>query len=88
LWADLGQKQSVHISSWPTWDDELLVEEKMIIVVQVNGKVRANIEVDAGATEEQVIKLAQDDKKVASYLADHSVKKSIYVPNKLVNFVI
>lgn len=88
LWQQFGQKGSVHTSLWPTWDESLLVSDVMTIVVQVNGKVRANIEVSSDATEEQVIEQAKANTKVASYLIDKKIKKSIYVSKKLVNFVV
>lgn len=88
LWSSLGNESSVHISEWPKWDEDVLATEFITIVIQVNGKVRASIEVAAEASEDQIIASAQANEKVAGHLADHSVKKSIYVPRKLVNFVI
>ena len=88
LWHQLGNKGSVHVSQWPSWDNALLVSDTMKIVVQVNGKLRAEIEVPADASEEKVIETAKSNEKVAGYLKGHQVKKSIYVPKKLVNFVI
>ncbi len=88
LWEELGCKDSVHTSKWPVWNEDILVSDTMNIVVQVNGKVRANIEVKADATEELVISQAKKDKKVADYLDGKQPKKSIYVPGKLVNFVV
>lgn len=88
LWQDLGHKESVHLTSWPTWDDSLLVSDSMTIVVQVNGKVRANISVDAGMSKDDVIAAAKAHEKVASYLSDGAIRKEIYVPRKLVNFVV
>jgi len=59
----------------------------MKIVVQVNGKLRSNIEVPADATEQTVLQAARADEKVARYVTAEP-KKSIYVPKKLVNFVV
>lgn len=87
LWQQLGQEGSVHTSEWPGWDEKLLVSDTMTIVVQVNGKVRANIEVAPESTEQQVTEAAQSHEKVASYLKNPP-KKTIYVPNKLINFVV
>lgn len=88
LWQQLGHSTSVHLGTWPKWDEKYLVSDTMKIVVQVNGKVRANIEVPADASEEQVLEAAKANEKVTAYLDGNSVKKSIYVPNKLVNFVV
>ncbi len=87
LWHQLGQKDSVHTSSWPKWDDKYLMQENMTIVVQVNGKVRAQIEVAVDADESAVIEAAKANEKVASYITG-DIKKSIYVPKKLVSFVV
>lgn len=88
LWEQLGQENSVHTSEWPKYDEKYLVEDSMTIVVQVNGKVRGEISVATDAAKDAIIKAAQANEKVAGYLKDQTIKKTIYVPNKLVNFVI
>ena len=88
LWQMLGHEESIHLSSWPEYDENLLVEDSVVIVVQINGKVRAQITVDRTADEASVINTVQNDNKVAAHLKDKTVKKTIYVPQKLVNFVI
>jgi leucyl-tRNA synthetase len=88
LWAELGNSESVHLANWPEWDEKYLVADTMNIVVQVNGKVRANIKVPANATEDEVVQSAKTNEKVAANLGDNQIKKSIYVPKRLVNFVI
>lgn len=88
LWQQLGQKSSVHTSDWPKWDDSLLTSDTVNIVVQVNGKVRANVDVQAGASEEEVAKAALANEKVAGYATKTNVKKTIYVKNRLINFVV
>ena len=88
LWSQLGQKGSVHSSEWPQWDNKYLVEESINIVVQVNGKLRANVSVAVGSDEQTTISVAKTDKKVAGYLNDQNIKKTIYISGKLVNFVI
>jgi len=88
LWQQLGQKDSIHTSKWPSWDEKLLVSDTMTIVVQVNGKVRANITVPAGSSEGDVTKAAQAHEKVVTYLKPKPAKKVIYVPGKLINFVV
>jgi len=88
LWQDIGQSGSVHVSSWPAHADEYLVKDSMTIVVQVNGKVRANIQVPTDAIEEQVATAAQADPHVSAYLAQKEIRRKIYVPKKLINFVV
>lgn len=88
LWQDLGQASSVHTSQWPAYDEKYLVEDTAIIVIQVNGKLRGEIQLAVDATEETVVAAAKAHDKVASYLVDQTIRKTIYVPGKLVNFVI
>lgn len=87
LWHDMGHKDTIHVDHWPVWDEAMLVSDTMQIVVQVNGKVRATIEVSADADEAVITKTAQSDENVQKYLQGEP-KKTIYVPNKLVNFVV
>jgi leucyl-tRNA synthetase len=87
LWEQLGKNESVHMSDWPKHDDKYLQSSEMTIVVQVNGKVRANVEVPADANKDAILEAAKAHEKVAGYIKD-GVKKEIYVPNKLVNFVV
>lgn len=88
LWAQLGHKESIHITKWPEYDEKYLVSDEITIVVQVNGKVRANIVVSADSNEEEIVKAAKEDEKVQEYLNKKEARKTIYVPGKLVNFVV
>ncbi|HUP26554.1 MAG TPA: leucine--tRNA ligase [Candidatus Limnocylindrales bacterium] len=88
LWQQLGNGASVHASSWPVHDERFLVSETVIIVVQVNGKLRAQLIVNADITEEEATQKAKSDPKVASYIDNKEIKKTIYVPGKLVNLVV
>ncbi|MCP4087559.1 MAG: leucine--tRNA ligase [Actinomycetia bacterium] len=88
LWEDLGYDKSVHVSNWPVWDEELIKDSLLTIVVQVNGKVRANLEVLADAEEAEIVKLAEADSNVQKFTAEGKIVKKIYVKNKLVNFVV
>jgi leucyl-tRNA synthetase len=88
LWQSLGHDTSVHINEWPTYDEQYLTSDEMTIVVQVNGKLRGQMQFPSDASKEQILEVVQADAKVATYLEGQAVKKSIYVPGKLVNFVI
>lgn len=88
LWHQLGEPGSIHVSSWPQWDEKYLARATMTIVVQINGKVRANLEVPSGSSEEQVLAAVKADKKVDGYIAGKQIRKTVYVPNKLVNLVV
>jgi len=86
LWHQLGHEDTVHIGHWPVHDPKYLTSDKITIVVQVNGKVRANIEVPADSDQAAVSQAALADTNVAKY-ANSNVKKTIFVSNKLINFV-
>ena len=73
---------------WPEIDESALVQQHLSLVVQVNGKVRGKIEVDAGASKEEILEIAKNESNVARYLEDKTVRKEIVVPNKLVNIVV
>jgi leucyl-tRNA synthetase len=88
LWQDLGHSSTIHIDTWPKWDEKYLVSETIKIAVQINGKLKSEIEVDANSEKDEVLKTAKGDSKVGNAIGDKEVKKEIYVPGKIVNFVI
>ncbi|MFA6955819.1 MAG: leucine--tRNA ligase [Thermoanaerobaculia bacterium] len=87
-WEKLGHGTMLVASSWPVADAELAKEDVVTIVVQVNGKLRGEFEVDAGAAEAAVVAEAKDNAKVAPYLEGKTIVKTIYVPGRLVNLVV
>jgi leucyl-tRNA synthetase len=87
LWQQLGQKGDVEYSGWPTVDETALVEDEKLIIVQVNGKLRAKITVAADASQDDVKAFAQEQSNVQSFIEGKTVRKVIYVPGKLVNVV-
>lgn len=88
LWQQFGHSDSIHKDHWPVLEEKYLVGDTMTIVVQVNGKVRAEMQVTVDSTEEQIVALAKSEPNVAVYLLNSPLKRSIYITNKLVNFVI
>ncbi len=88
LWEQLGNKDSVHLSQWPIWDKELVREELITLVVQIDGKVRAELLLPADVSEADAIEAAKNDDKVAKILAGSKIKKTIYVPGRLVSLVL
>ena len=88
LWEMLGEKGNLLKAPWPKYDAALAKEEELQIPVQVNGKLRGLIVVPADATEDFVIERALADEKVRSAIAGKQIVKKIYVPGKLVNFVL
>ena len=87
LWQDIGDGNIVEETLWPTVDQAALVEDEKLIIVQVNGKVRAKITVAADASKEQVESLGLNEENVAKFIDDKTVRKVIYVPGKLLNIV-
>ncbi len=87
LWAALGYEGLISEASWPTWDEAVAKAEEVTIAVQVNGKVRAQIQVPAGADEEAVKAAALEVPNVKRHLEGKEIKKVIYVPGRLLNFV-
>ncbi len=88
LWRDLGHGDSIHISHWPELDEQYLVQDTMTLAVQVNGKVRAEIEVAADAEEEAIKQEALSQENVQAHLDGKEPKKVIYVQNRLVSVVV
>lgn len=88
LWQQIGEAGSIHASQWPNYDQKYLLSDTMTIVVQVNGKVRATVLITTEASKEEVIIAAGQDSKVMDYLKNKKIRNTIYVPNKLVNFVV
>jgi leucyl-tRNA synthetase len=88
LWARLGHASSLAYHAWPQADPAHLRADVLEIPVQVNGKVRAKIQVPAEAGEAEVIDIARADQNVGRHLAGQTVKRAIYVRGRIVNFVI
>ncbi|WP_313683954.1 leucine--tRNA ligase [Pantoea sp.] len=88
LWEALGGEGSIDDASWPLADEAAMVEDSLLVVVQVNGKVRGKITVAPDATQEQVQARAAQEHLVAKYLEGVTIRKVIYVPGKLLNLVV
>jgi leucyl-tRNA synthetase len=88
LWHDLGHFDSIHQTTWPEWDESLLSETTTTIVVQINGKLRAEIKMPLPTNQEAITKTAMTHEKVIPYLSGKNIVKTIYVPEKIINFVL
>ena len=88
LWARLGHTKSLARRPWPEFDEKKLVESTMELPVQVNGKLRDRISVPADADEATILSTAQSAAGAQQWLAGKEIKKRLYVPKKLVNFVV
>lgn len=87
LWQLLGHQDSVHIGHWPVWDEQYLVEETVKIVVQINGKLRATLELPTDSDQSAVQKAALEHPRVKEILGDGKPKRIVYVPGRLLNIV-
>lgn len=88
LWQQLGYKKTIHIDNWPEWDDKYLAQASVVVAVQVNGKVRSEVELSKDTSEKEALEAAKADKKIAPYIEGKTIKKSIYVPGRIINLVI
>ncbi len=88
LWHMLGNLESIHLQTTPTWDEALLEEQVHHIVIQVNGKVRDRISVPAGTPKSSIISSAKSMQKIVRHINNSKIIKEIYVENRIVNFVL
>ena len=87
MWNKMGNDFSIHQQPWPKVEEKYLKEDTVSLVIQVNGKTRGLLEVKPDIKEEEAIKLSQADQRAGKYLKDGH-KKVIYIPNRIINFVI
>jgi len=88
LWQSLGHHRSVTQEEWPVWLDEALQTDEILIVVQVNGKLRNRITASSKASREELESAALADGKIQDFLAGRPVKKVVVVPDRLINIVV
>ena len=74
--------------TWPDYDEKILIEEKVMFVVQINGKKRALIKSSKDTKEEELIKLMMLESNITKYLKDKEIKRKIFVPGKLINIIV
>lgn len=88
LWRGLGHQKSIHLSDWPDYDLSKLEDTTLKIVVQINGKVRAELELAANADEQEALTAALALDKLQKYLSGKQIVKTIFVPKKLLSLVV
>ena len=88
LWSRLGHSDTITYETWPTYDETKLVEDTIEIPVQVNGKVRATVQIGTDATDEDVKKAVMENSNIQAQLEGKTVVKEIYVKNKIYNIVV
>ena len=88
LWSELGGSGSVYAADWPVADDAARERQQVTLVVQVNGKLRARIELQPGAAEEQALKTALAVENVQRHVGDKTIRKVVHIPDRLLNIVV
>lgn len=87
IWSILGHNDTIAFESWPVYDEALCKDDTIEIVVQINGKVKAKLNIEVDADQESVIAMAMEEEAVKAAVEGKNIVKQIYVPNKLVNIV-
>ena len=88
LWQQLGNDNMIEAAGWPVWEEGMIADEAMTIIVQVNGKVRAKLSVATDATEDVIKQQALAEENVIKFLQDKEPTKVIYIPGRLVSIVV
>jgi len=88
LWNQLGEKKSIFKSLWPKWDEKKIINQMIKIAVQVNGKVRAEIEIGKDSKEDEVKDKVLKDENILNWIEGKEIKRFIYVPGRIINIVV
>ncbi|GIW77592.1 MAG: leucine--tRNA ligase [Phycisphaerae bacterium] len=88
LWEKLGKPPSIQHQPWPSVDPEKLVESRIELPVQINGKLRDKLLIDTQADEQRIFELVESSEKIKPWLAGKTIRKKVYVPKKMVNYVV
>lgn len=88
FWRILGKKTTISLSAWPLWDESLILDEELKIVVQVNGKVRGEILISSNISEEEIKQKVLMNQVILKHIGGREVKKIIYIKNRLINIVL
>jgi leucyl-tRNA synthetase len=88
LWEKCGESPSACLQPWPAWSEDLTIDDVVEVVCQINGKVRARLQVRRGLGKQEIQELALKEKRIAELTASVEIIKIIVVPDKLVNIVV
>ncbi len=91
IWSNeemLGHKESIFLEKWPEAEQKYLKDEEITLIIQINGKLRDQMKVSAGVKEEEAKKLALESPKVIRYIEGKNIRKTIFVRDRLINFVV
>jgi len=83
-----GEKKSIHLSAWPKYDPKKIVDSEVKIAIQINGKVRAEIQIDTEASEQAVEELVKNNPEIIKSLDGREIKKIIYIKGRIVSLVV
>jgi leucyl-tRNA synthetase len=88
IWRSMGNKKSIHVSTWPEYDAGKIDNEDVVIVVQVNGKVRGNFTTNKSTSSSELENMAKNMPELKKWISGKEIIKVIVIPAKLVNIVI
>jgi len=88
IWNIMGNKNSIHLQINPTYNEDLIEKSTFTLIIQVNGKLRDQVELEKNTSKEEIKKYLYNSKKIQNYIAGKDVIKEIYIENKLVNLVV
>lgn len=88
LWSEMGHTETITYSSWPTFDEAKTQEDTISLPVQINGKLRANVEIEKDENQESVKQKVHNNDKIQAQIEEKQIVKEIYVPNRIYNIVI
>ncbi len=88
IWEKTGQKESIVVASWPKWEEEKTLEDSLVMVVQINGKVRSEIKVHSDENEDNIKEIALKDENVMKWTEGKEIKRFILVKGRLINIVV
>lgn len=88
IWEKLGHKESVHKEKWPKYDKDKIEGEKIEIPVQVNGKIRTRLLINAKATQDEIQEMVKNNPVIVQVLEEYSIKKEFYVPGRIYSLVV
>ena len=88
IWNIMGNKNSIHLQINPTYNEDLIETSSFTLIIQVNGKLRDQVELEKNTSKEEIKKYLYNSKKIQNYIAGKKIIKEIYIENKLVNLVV
>jgi leucyl-tRNA synthetase len=88
LWERTGHPYSIHNQPWPAWDERLVAEDQVILVIQVNGKLRDKAAVSASITESEAREVALGSRRVQAHIENQQIRNVVFVPGRLINVVV